>query len=103
MGLADQIDRVGYHIREMRIVDDRGERVTGLGTKILQELTGGRFVTLGKSDMSQLLFERIKGTTEVIFDEEIVGLQAYADHMQVQFRHAGERRFDLVIGADGLH
>jgi 2-polyprenyl-6-methoxyphenol hydroxylase-like FAD-dependent oxidoreductase len=23
--------------------------------------------------------------------------------MLVQFRHAGERRFDLVIGADGLH
>lgn len=103
MGLAGQIDRVGYHIREMRIVDDRGERVTGFGTKILQELTGGRFVTLGRSDMSRLLFEKIKGTTEVIFDEEIIGLQACAEHMQVQFRHAGERRFDLVIGADGLH
>ena len=23
--------------------------------------------------------------------------------MQVQFKHLGERRFDLVIGADGLH
>ena len=87
MGLADQIDRVGYHIREMRIVDDHGERVTGLGTKILQELTGGRFVTLGRSDMSRLLFERIKGTTEVIFDEEIVGLQRrrpYAGSIQTR-------------------
>ena len=103
MGLAGDIERIGYHIREMRIVDDRGERVTGFGTKIFRELTGGRFVTLGRSDMSRLLFEKIKGTTEVIFDEEIIGLQACADHMGVQFRHAGERRFDLVIGADGLH
>ena len=87
----------------MRIVDDRGERVTGFGTKILKELTGGRFVTLGRSDMSRLLFEKIKGTTEVIFDDEIVGLQEYADCMQIQFRGAGERRFDVVIGADGLH
>jgi 2-polyprenyl-6-methoxyphenol hydroxylase-like FAD-dependent oxidoreductase len=23
--------------------------------------------------------------------------------VKVQFKHAGERRFDLVIGADGLH
>ena len=103
MGLACQIDRVGYHFREMRIVDDRGERVTGFGTKIFQELTGGRFVTLGRSDMSRLLFEKIKGTTEVIFDEEIVGLQEYGDHVRVKFRHAVERSFDLVIGADGLH
>ena len=103
MGLASDIDRIGYHIREMRIVDDRGERVTEFGTKILQELTGGRFVTLGRSDMSRLVFEKIKGTTEVIFDDEIVGLQEYADCMQIQFRGAGERRFDVVIGADGLH
>ena len=26
-----------------------------------------------------------------------------AEAVQVQFKHAGERRFDLVIGADGLH
>ena len=33
MGLASQIDRIGYHIREMRIVDDRGERVTESGRR----------------------------------------------------------------------
>ena len=103
MGLADDIDRIGYHMREMRIVDDLGERVTGFGTKIFHELTGGRFVTLGRSDLSRLLFEKIKGTTEVIFGNEIVGLQEHTDCVQVQFKHAGERRFDLVIGADGLH
>ena len=103
MGLADDIDRIGYHMREMRIVDDLGERVTGFGTKIFHELTGGRFVTLGRSDLSRLLFEKIKGTTEIIFGNEIVGLQEHTDCVQVQFKHAGERRFDLVIGADGLH
>ena len=90
-------------MRELRIVDDRGKRVTGFGTKVFSELTGGRYVTLGRSDLSRLLFEKVKGTTEVIFDDEIVGLQEQADCVQVQFKHAGERRFDLVIGADGLH
>ena len=103
MGLAGEINRIGYHVREMRIVDDRGKRVTGFGTKVFSELTDGRYVTLGRSDLSRLLFEKIKGTTEVIFDDEIVGLQEQADCVQVQFKHAGERRFDLVIGADGLH
>lgn len=103
MGLAGHIDDIGYHIREMRIVDDRGVRVTGFDTKILRELTGGRFVTLWRSDMSRLLFERIKGMTKVIFDDEIVDCNENADYVQVRFRHAGERRFDLVVGADGLH
>ncbi len=103
MGLAAEINRVGYHMRELRIVDDRGKRVAGFGTNIFRELTGGRYVTLGRSDLSRLLFEKVKGTTEVIFDNEIVGLQDSSDRVQVQFKNGDERRFDLVIGADGLH
>ena len=44
MGLASEIDRIGYHMRELRIVDGRGQRVTGFGTRVFSELTGGRFV-----------------------------------------------------------
>ena len=29
MGLLRDINRIGYHMRELRIVDDRGQRVTG--------------------------------------------------------------------------
>ena len=103
MGLANDINRIGYHMREMRIVDGRGRRVTGFGTKVFRELMNGRYVTLGRSDLSRLLFEKAKSTTEVIFDDEIVGLQEHAECVQVQFKRSGERRFDLVIGADGLH
>lgn len=103
IGLTRDVERIGYHMRELRIVDDRGRRVTGFGTKVFRDLTGGRFVTLGRSDLSRLLFEKIKDTTEVIFDNEIVDLQESAGGVQVQFEHSGERRFDLVIGADGLH
>jgi 2-polyprenyl-6-methoxyphenol hydroxylase-like FAD-dependent oxidoreductase len=60
-------------------------------------------VTIGRSDLSRLVFTKIKETTEVIFDQEIVGLQEQTDHVRVQFKHDSERRFDLVIGADGLH
>jgi 2-polyprenyl-6-methoxyphenol hydroxylase-like FAD-dependent oxidoreductase len=103
MGLESEINRIGYHMREFRIVDSRGERVTGFGTSVFHELTGGRFVTLGRSDLSRLLFEKIKGTTDVLFGDEIVALEEDANGVRVQFKHADERQFDLVIGADGLH
>jgi 2-polyprenyl-6-methoxyphenol hydroxylase-like FAD-dependent oxidoreductase len=103
MGLITEINRAGYHVQELRIVDDRGQRVTGFGTKVFSELTGDRYVTLRRSDLSRLLFEKIRRTTEVIFDSEIVNLEQHPDGVQVRLTHAGERRFDLVIGADGLH
>ena len=49
MGLADEVNRIGYHIREMKIVNKRGNRVAGFGTKIFLELTGGRYVTIARS------------------------------------------------------
>ena len=103
MGMTGDIDRVGYHMREMRIVDDRGGRVAGFGTSVFRELTGGRFVSLGRSDLSRLLFDKIKDATEVIFDDEIADLEQRGDCVWTRFKRAGERQFDLVIGADGLH
>jgi 2-polyprenyl-6-methoxyphenol hydroxylase-like FAD-dependent oxidoreductase len=103
MGLAASLEQVGYHVREMRIVGERGQRVAGFGAKVFRELTGGRYVTLGHGDLSRLLFEKVKDTAEIIFGDEIVGLDEHADGVQVHLKHAGERWFDLVIGADGLH
>ncbi|HET7886456.1 MAG TPA: FAD-binding domain [Bradyrhizobium sp.] len=103
MGLLDQINDVGYRVREMRIVGDGSRRLAGFGTDTFTELTGGRFVTLARSDLSRLLFATVKDRTETIFGDEIVDLRQQADCVEVRFRRAGLRRFDLLVGADGLH
>jgi len=103
MGLLDAIERVGYHMRELRIVDERGRRVAGLGTRVFSELTGGRFVTLGRSDLLRSLFHKVSGDSETLFGDEIVSLQERSNGVEVRFRNGNTRRFGLVIGADGLH
>ncbi|WP_246673867.1 FAD-dependent monooxygenase [Mesorhizobium sp. B2-7-3] len=103
MGLGADIERVGYHVREVRIVNDHGSRITGFGTRVFSEVTDGRYVTLGRSDLSRLMFEKISHTTEIIFDEEILALQELPNGMGARLERGGERQFDLVIGADGLH
>jgi 2-polyprenyl-6-methoxyphenol hydroxylase-like FAD-dependent oxidoreductase len=103
MGLSNEINRAGYHIREMRIVNAKGERISGFGTKVFGELTGGRYITIGRSDLSRLLYQTIKNHAEIIFDDEIISLQEKPDSVQVTFKRGSQRRFDLVVGADGLH
>jgi len=102
MGLPD-IASIGYYTRELRIVDDGGRRLSGFGVQVFRELTGGRYVTLGRSDLSKLIYDRISGSCEIIFGDSIAGLREAGAEVHVQFEHGGERRFDLVIGADGLH
>ena len=103
MGLRKNIERVGYHVQEMRVVDDRSKRVAGFEVDVFRELTNGRHVTLGRSELSRLLFEKAAGTSEVMFDNEIVSLEDREDGVCVQFKHGHARQFDLVVGADGLH
>ena len=103
MELCGDLDRLGYHIREMRIVDDEGKRKTGFGTNVFREIAGERFVTVRRSDLARLLLEKAKPVTEIIFNEQIVGLEQDQHGVYVTFKRGHPRRFDLVIGADGLH
>src|SRR5262245_46257764 len=52
MGLRDELERLGYHMREMRIVDDNGRRAAGFGIAVFRELAGDRFVTVRRSDLA---------------------------------------------------
>ncbi len=103
MGLRDEIDCIGYHFKELRVVDRRGRRVSGFGTRVFQELTGGRYVTIARSRLSRLLVDRIADSTEIIFSDEVEALREHADGVEARLRRGGTREFDLVIGADGLH
>ena len=103
MGLLPDITRIGYHMQELRIVDDGGRRRSGFGVQVFRELTDGRYITLGRSDLSKLIYNRISGSCEVIFGDSIASLREADGKVRVEFEHGGARRFDLVIGADGLH
>ena len=103
MGLIEEINRAGYHIRDMRVVDSKGKRISGLGTSVFLELTGGRYVTIGRSVLSQLLLERVNRDIEAIFGDEIIEIDDRQTHVRVRLKSGVERRFDFVVGADGLH
>ena len=103
MGLLPEIDAAGYHMQELRVVDDRGQRISGFGTRVFGELTGGRYITLARSDLSRLIFDTIKDSSEVLFSNEVASLRQDKEGVDVTLADGKERRFDLVIGADGLH
>jgi 2-polyprenyl-6-methoxyphenol hydroxylase-like FAD-dependent oxidoreductase len=103
MGLIEQINRAGYHIRDMRVVDAKGRRISGFGTSVFRELTGGRYVTVGRSALSQLLFEKVNRDIEAIFGDQIIEIDDQKTHVKVRLESGAELRFDFVVGADGLH
>ncbi|NUP29994.1 MAG: FAD-dependent oxidoreductase [Nocardia sp.] len=56
-----------------------------------------------RGDLSQVLYDDTRDSVEYIFGDRIAGLTQDADGVDVTFEGGDRRRFDLVIGADGLH
>jgi 2-polyprenyl-6-methoxyphenol hydroxylase-like FAD-dependent oxidoreductase len=103
MGILPDILRAGYHVRELRLVDRHGDRVGGFDTDVLRDATGGRFISLPRSELSAALYRAIESQVEAILGNSISGIEERSDGVLVRFEHGPPRRFDLVIGADGLH
>src|SRR5215470_4336744 len=90
MGLIEEINRAGYHIRDMRIVDAEGTRISGFGTSVFLELTGGRYVTVGRSALSQLLFKKVNRDIEAIFGDQIIEIDDQKTHVKVRLESGVE-------------
>ncbi|WP_258948826.1 FAD-dependent monooxygenase [Lentzea californiensis] len=56
-----------------------------------------------RGDLSQVLYDDTRDGVEYVFGDRIAELTQDADGVGVTFASGGRRRFDLVIGADGLH
>ncbi|MGK4593079.1 FAD-dependent monooxygenase [Amycolatopsis sp. w19] len=66
---------------------------------------GDGFVTdleLLRGELADLLHRHTRDDVDYVFGDEITGLTDTGDGVDVAFRHGEDRRFDLVVLADGL-
>src|SRR5689334_23740845 len=56
-----------------------------------------------RGDLSQVLYDDTRDGVEYVFGDRIAELTQDADGVEVTFASGDRRRFDLVVGADGLH
>jgi 2-polyprenyl-6-methoxyphenol hydroxylase-like FAD-dependent oxidoreductase len=56
-----------------------------------------------RGDLAEVLYDATRDTVEYVFGDRIADLTQDADGVDVTFAAGDRRRFDLVIGADGLH
>lgn len=102
MGLVQALRRAGYAIDEVRIVDDRGKRTGGFAVGALQPALGG-YVSILRSDLSRLIVDSLDGQVRTIFGDTVRAIDQDNNGVRVTYEHARPERFDLLIGAGGLH
>lgn len=103
MGIAERVQEAGYRMREVREVDDRGRRILSLDPVKLIGRHGARYVSVGRSELSEIIVDALPDDVEQVFGDTVEELRDEGDHVAVRLARGGDRRFDLVVGADGLH
>ncbi|MGW7681182.1 FAD-dependent monooxygenase [Kribbella sp. NPDC054772] len=98
MGILSAVEERATQMGAMTYVKGSGK----VAAKTSTEAFSGELEIL-RGDLVDILYERTASTTEYLFDDSIAALTQDESGVDVAFECGVTRRFDLVIGADGLH
>ncbi len=87
----------------MRVVNAEGHRISGFRTDAFWRMTGGNFLSLGRSDLAAAIFDLVDGRVESIFGDSIRSILRRNGTVITEFESGLRQEFDLIIGAAGLH
>lgn len=126
MGILEDIQRASTDMRTGAYVNDDGKRIATLPADIFGG-RAGRDDEIMRGDLARVLYERTRTDVEYLFGDSITSITTTTERadghqeadggtgldgadgidgatgVDVTFAHAAPRRFDLVVGADGLH
>ena len=104
MGIVPRLRDASTHIAGMTFLDRAGRRAARVDLEALRRSIAPQDIELPRGDLSAILHEASRDSAEFIFGDSITSLREDNGRgVDVAFERSRPRRFDLVIGADGLH
>ncbi|MBZ6230900.1 FAD-dependent monooxygenase [Streptomyces olivaceus] len=104
MGLVPRIQDARIRNRGMAWINAKGKPVATMNLDVFGP-SGGPVAewALLRTDLARILYDAIRDDVEYVFDDAITGVRQDADGVTATFEKAEPRRFDLLVGADGVH
>ncbi|GIH24561.1 FAD-dependent oxidoreductase [Acrocarpospora phusangensis] len=97
MGILADVEREQTHMGDMSYVNAAGKKVATMPSVASGDLE------IFRGDLARILYDATKDDTEYLFGDSITALTEDDEGVWVTFERAAPRRYDLVVGADGLH
>ncbi len=102
MKLVPEIRRRGHDFQELRLVDSRGKIAARTGMEAFRSVTNGRFLSIARSELSSVIWNAGEGI-ETHFGATIDNIEQDSDCVRLNLKDGRQEKFDLLVGADGLH
>jgi 2-polyprenyl-6-methoxyphenol hydroxylase-like FAD-dependent oxidoreductase len=103
MGLLPAVQDAAVDERGFAFVDQCGKHLASMPVQAF----GGEGIVaeieILRGDLSRILCEASAADVDYIFDDSIASIALDASGVHVTFERGASKRFDLVVGADGVH
>jgi 2-polyprenyl-6-methoxyphenol hydroxylase-like FAD-dependent oxidoreductase len=104
MGMLSQLRAAHVDTRKLRFVDADGKPIATIVPEDLAGGATGRHIELPRGALTSLLYNLTRDRqVRYRFSDSIDTLHDDGAGVDVRFRSGTEQRFDIVIGADGIH
>jgi len=105
MGIWSRLQQEKTNFGEISFVNERNQRISRVNVQAVRKAFDlDRFwVEIMRGDLAKTLYERTSDEVEYCFGDSIQALRQDDEGVDVTFERGGSRRFDLLVGADGLH
>jgi len=103
MNIASRLRESRIRLSGMTFLGSDGRRVARVDLETLRSSIVPKDIEIARGDLARILHEASANATDYIFNDSIGTLNQDGMGVDVTFERSRPRRFDLVIGADGLH
>ncbi|MEV0388522.1 FAD-dependent monooxygenase [Nonomuraea sp. NPDC050643] len=103
MGIVDRLTPHRLPVDSVDFVDASGRAGARLTTALLDKIIRGPHLPLMHTTLEGVLLEAIEAEVEVRFGETITAVRDLDTAVEVDLARGGTQRFDLLVGADGIH
>jgi len=100
MGVLPRIEERATGTNRMTLHPEGARRPVRVDLSKIFNATSDRHVEIMRDDLSEIYYGAARDDVEYLFGDSIT---AISPDGEVRFDNAAPRRFDLVVGADGLH
>ncbi|HEY3502135.1 MAG TPA: FAD-dependent monooxygenase [Actinocatenispora sp.] len=100
MGVLPRIEARATGSNRMTVHREGARRPVDVDLRKIFGAASDRHVEAMRDDLSEIYHDAARDDVEYVFDDSIT---AIASDGEVRFENSAPRRFDLVVGADGLH
>ncbi|WP_018549269.1 FAD-dependent monooxygenase [Streptomyces sp. LaPpAH-108] len=100
MGVLPRIEERATGTSRMTLHQESARRPVRVDLSKIFRAASDRHIEVMRDDLSEIYYDAARDDVEYLFNDSITALSPDGE---VRFENAPPRRFDLVVGADGLH